>query len=107
MSVEGTDRYIRQIESQVASYDELVQALERTVAEQSERLERSHETESRLAAIVAGSDFAIISIPNPIGPQPRIRTLSPGLNPDCSKPCMATPKGSIAAPTSNDTFGGR
>ncbi len=54
--------YIRQIESQVTSYGELVEALESTVAEQSERLERSHGTEALLAAMVESYDDAVIGI---------------------------------------------
>src|SRR5215472_15550164 len=54
--------YIRQIESQMASYGELVDALELTVAEQSERLAQSHETEALLAALVETSDDAVIGI---------------------------------------------
>ena len=62
MNGEGTDSYLRQVESQAAGYRELVEVLERTVAEQSERLERSHEGESRLAAIVESSRDAVVSI---------------------------------------------
>jgi two-component system sensor histidine kinase/response regulator len=59
---ERPNGYLRDVESQAAGYRELVEALERTVAEQSERLERSHEGESRLAAIVESSSEAVVSI---------------------------------------------
>ncbi len=62
MSKKGDENYLRQIESQVSSYKELVKALESTVAEQSERLEHSRETEAVLAALVKSSDDAVIGI---------------------------------------------
>ena len=53
---------IPRLESRLASLEELLTALERTVIEQSEQLERSREGESQLAAIVRSADAAIISL---------------------------------------------
>jgi two-component system sensor histidine kinase/response regulator len=56
------ENHFRQIESQITSYRDLVDVLELTVAEQSERLEHSHEAEALLAALVESSDDAVIGI---------------------------------------------
>ena len=53
---------ILRLESRLASLEELLTALERTVIEQSEQLERSREGESQLAAVVRSADAAIISL---------------------------------------------
>ena len=54
--------HARELEARVATLEELLGTLERTVVEQSERLERSREAESHLAAIVQGADIAIMSL---------------------------------------------
>jgi two-component system, sensor histidine kinase and response regulator len=54
--------HTRELESRIAALEELLGTLERTIVEQSERLEHSREAESHLAAIVQGADIAIISL---------------------------------------------
>ncbi|HEY2106569.1 MAG TPA: PAS domain S-box protein, partial [Candidatus Binataceae bacterium] len=54
--------YARQLEARIVALEELLAALERTVVEQSEHLERSSEAQSHLAAIVQSADAAIMSI---------------------------------------------
>ncbi|MGO9055952.1 MAG: PAS domain S-box protein [Candidatus Binataceae bacterium] len=58
----GGDGYTRKLESRIAALEELLHALERTVVEQSDRIERSRAAEARLAAIVQSADTAIISL---------------------------------------------
>jgi len=54
--------HARELEARVATLEKLLGTLERTIIEQSERLERSREAEAHFAAIVQGADIAIISI---------------------------------------------
>ncbi len=55
------DREI-EFESRIAALEELLRAFERTVVEQSDRIEQAGKAESQLAAIVEFSEDAIISI---------------------------------------------
>ena len=57
-----SENYARKEESRVAALEELLRTLERTIVEQSERLDRVHGAESLLAAIVESSDDAIVSL---------------------------------------------
>ncbi len=52
----------RKLEARIATLEELLRALEQTVVEQSERLERSGAAQSHLATIVQSADTAIISL---------------------------------------------
>ena len=52
----------RKLESRITALEELLHALEGTVVEQSDRIERSRAAEAHLAAIVQSADAAIISL---------------------------------------------
>jgi PAS domain S-box-containing protein len=52
----------RKLQARVATLEELLRAVEQTVVEQSDRLERSGAAQSHLAAIVQSSDAAIVSL---------------------------------------------
>jgi len=52
----------RELEVRIATLEELLRALEQTVVEQSEHLERIREAQSHLAAIVQSTDAAILSL---------------------------------------------
>src|SRR5579864_1288344 len=54
--------YVRKLESRVSTLEDLLEALERTVIEQSERLALSRAAEAHLAAVVESADAAIISL---------------------------------------------
>src|SRR5579885_3067597 len=54
--------FTHQLTSRVAALEELLAAMEGTVVEQSERLERAAEAQAHLAAIVQSADAAIISL---------------------------------------------
>ncbi len=56
------ESYARKRESRVTALEELLRTLERTIVEQSERLDRVRGAESLLAAIVESSDDAIVSL---------------------------------------------
>src|SRR5579863_8008326 len=62
MEKSASDSKTRQFEFRIAALEEMLATLERTTLEQSERIERSHEAEAHLAAIVQSSDDAILSI---------------------------------------------
>lgn len=56
------DPNTRKLQSRIAALEELLAALERTVVEQSDRLEQSSAAQAHLAAIVSSADAAIISL---------------------------------------------
>jgi len=62
MSQVETNSHSDELESRIAGLEQLLSALERTVVEQSERLERASRAESHLAAIVQSADDAIVTI---------------------------------------------
>lgn len=62
MSIVDGNGDTRKLEARIATLEELLRALEQTVMEQSERLERSIAAQSHLAAIVQSADAAIISL---------------------------------------------
>jgi two-component system sensor histidine kinase/response regulator len=57
-----TRHHARKLESRAAALEQMLSALERTVVEQSERLEQGLKAQSHLAAIVESADAAIISV---------------------------------------------
>jgi two-component system sensor histidine kinase/response regulator len=54
--------YVRKLESRVSTLEDLLEALERTVVKQSDRLALSRAAEAHLAAVVESADAAIISL---------------------------------------------
>jgi PAS domain S-box-containing protein len=62
MPENSTDSHTHGLQSRVAVLEELLAALERTVVEQSERLEQSAAAQAHLVAIIQSADAAIIGL---------------------------------------------
>lgn len=70
MSEGQSNPHTRHLESRVATLEELQGALERALLAQDERLERGHQAEAQVAALLESTDLALISV------SPEFRILS-------------------------------